>query len=129
MTKVYFQSVFNTTKTQKLQQICIKTAKKKKRETNKQTIKQEISILLFHALSMSVLSGGSFLHTSQMLGFFSKLEHKLRLSFGSLSILTVVIYPAIFSVPELAWNPPPNKYPKQRGSYRRNHFSCSYKKS
>ena len=44
MTKVYFQSVFNTTKTQKLQHICIKTAKKKK----KQTIKQEISILLFH---------------------------------------------------------------------------------
>ena len=54
---------------------------------------------------------------------------KLRLSFGSLEILTVVIYPAIFSVPELAWNPPPNKYPKQRGSYRRNHFSCSCKKS
>ena len=71
MTKVYFQSFFNTTKTQELQQICIKTAKKKK----KQTIKQEISILLFHVLSISVLSGGSFLHTSQMLGFFSKLEH------------------------------------------------------
>ena len=39
------------------------------RKKNKQTIKQEISILLFHVLSMSVLSGGSLLHTSQMLGF------------------------------------------------------------
>ena len=42
---------------------------------------------------------------------------KVRLSFGSLQILSVLIYPAIFSVPgpELAWNPPPNKYAKQRG--------------
>ena len=39
------------------------------KKTNKQTINQEISILLFHVLSMPVLSGGSFLHTSQMLGY------------------------------------------------------------
>ena len=30
---------------------------------------------------------------------------------------------------ELAWNPPPNKYPKQTGSCRRNRFSCSCTKS